>query len=101
MAGAFYPARLCLLIQGVPMSRILASIFAGLFAAGVLVTSPVVHAAKAQTTTTKKAKSQTTQPAKAKADKKSASGKKQQKKSTKKPAKSAKTAKSGKTAKQK
>ena len=63
------------------MSRILASLFAGLFAATMLVASPAVHAAKSQATTTKTAKAD--------------QGKKQHKKS------STKKSKSGKTTKQK
>ena len=67
------------------MSKILASLFAGLFAATMLVASPAVHAAKNQNTTTKTAK--------AKGDKKSGQGKKQHKKNGKKQPKSGKTAK--------
>ena len=61
------------------MSRILASLFAGLFAATVLVASPVAYAAKSQTTTTKTAKAD--------------HGKKKQKNSGTKKSKSGKTAK--------
>ena len=61
------------------MSRILASLFAGLFAATMLVASPAVHAAKGQATATKTAKAD--------------QGKKTQKKSGTKKSKSGKTAK--------
>ena len=61
------------------MSRILASLFAGLFAATMLVASPAVHAAKSQTTATKTAKAD--------------QGKQKQKKSGTKKSKSGKTAK--------